>query len=402
MQSLEKILAGELAGIEEAGLLRQLRRIDSVKGCRLLHDGRWLTQFASNDYLGFASHPDVIGAAGDALARFGAGSGASRLVCGSLGVHHELEESIASWKSTQAALSFSSGFAAALGVIPAFLEKGDIIIIDKLVHACCVDAARLSGATLRVCRHNDLNHLAELLDWADAQPDPMGRAKRVLIVTESVFSMDGDLAPLKELTELKDRHGAWLMLDEAHATGVFGKKHSGLAEALGVADRVEIQMGTLSKGLGSAGGFIAGSRELVDFLINSARSFVFSTAPAPAAAGAAVAAIRLVRSPAGEEIVERLWRNIAELGRIVAAQPGGPTSAVSPIVPWIIGAESAAVQAASQLRDLGIFAPAIRYPTVPRGRARLRFSVSARHEPADFQALETALKQLPTAPAPSL
>ena len=400
MQSIEETLARELAGIEEAGLLRQLRRIDAVNGCRLLHNGQWLTQFASNDYLGLAAHPDIVEAGREATARFGAGSGASRLVCGSLAPHHELDASIAQWKSTAAALSFSSGFATALGVIPALLDKGDIIILDKLVHACCVDAARLSGATLRVCRHNDLNHLADILGWTEEQPDPAGRAKRVLVVTESVFSMDGDLAPLRELVELKERHGAWLMLDEAHATGVFGPKYCGLAESLGLANRIEIQMGTLGKGLGSAGGFIAGSRALVDFLINSARSFVFSTAPTPAAAAAATAAIHLLKSPVGEVLNRRLWRNIGELGRIAGGLPGGPTAAASPIVPWIIGAEGAAVGAATVLRSNGIFAPAIRYPTVPRGKARLRFSVSARHEPVDFLALESALKQLSAAPIP--
>ena len=391
VHSFEQALGTELAEIDQAGLRRQLRRIDAVEGSCLQHHGQWLVQFASNDYLGLASHPALIEAAQEAAARYGAGSTASRLVCGSLAPHHDLEEAIAAWKGTEAALTFSSGFATALGVIPALLGKDDIVIIDKLVHACCVDAARLSGATLRVFRHNDLDHLAEILAWSGKQSGPAGRPRRVLIVTESVFSMDGDLAPLREIVELKDRYGAWLMLDEAHATGVLGAKHCGLAEALGVANRVEIQMGTLSKGMGASGGFVAGRRILADFLINSARSFIFSTAPVPAAAAAAMTAIQLLQSAEGGQIVRRLWDNITGFGAVLSRVAGAPAAPASPIVPLILGAEAAAMEAAAKLRGRGIFAPAIRYPTVPRGKARLRFSISARHQPADFQALEKAL-----------
>ncbi|HTI69049.1 MAG TPA: 8-amino-7-oxononanoate synthase [Candidatus Limnocylindria bacterium] len=403
MSSFEATLAGELAGIDQAGLRRALRRVESIEGGHLGYAGQSLVQFASNDYLGLASHPQVVEAAIEAARRYGAGSTASRLVCGSLAPHHELEELLAEWKKTEAALVFSSGFATALGVIPALLGNADIVVVDKLVHACCIDAARLSGATLRVYRHNDLEHLEEILVWANEQRSGKGATKRVLIVTESVFSMDGDQAPLEQIVDLKDRYGAWLMLDEAHAVGIHGETHSGLAEARGVADRVEVQMGTLSKALGASGGYIAGRRALVDYLVNSARSFIFSTAPVPAASVAAAAAIRVVRSPEGDEMVGRLWRNIGTLDRILEPHRGKQDRAASSILPWIVGPNQKALDLADGLRRRGIFVPAIRFPTVPHGKSRLRFSVSAAHSPADFELLEKALRELAreTEPAPA-
>jgi 7-keto-8-aminopelargonate synthetase-like enzyme len=283
-------------------------------------------------------------------------------------------------------LSFTTGYAATLGTIGALLEKDDILIVDKLVHACVIDAARLCGARLRVFKHNDLEDLADILKWADAQTTG-GKRPRVLVVTESVFSMDGDVAPLKELVELKERHGAWLMVDEAHATGLFGSRRSGLAEAAGVSGRIEIQMGTLGKSLGSSGGYIAGSRNLIDLLVNKARSFIFSTAPVPAAAAAAEAAIDLVSGREGAQLNARLWSNLASLSGYLPEQPK-PTSA---IVPILIGGEQAALDSAQQLRDSGFFIPAIRYPTVARGKARLRVTVSAAHTEAEVVTLGQAL-----------
>jgi 7-keto-8-aminopelargonate synthetase-like enzyme len=220
------------------------------------------------------------------------------LICGSLAPFHELEESLANFKKTEAALTFSTGYAAAIGTICALLGKDDIIVIDKLVHACIVDAARLSGAKLRVFAHNDLNDLEDKLKWADknSKAESGKRKTEILIVTESIFSMDGDAAPLREIVALKEKYGAWLMVDEAHATGIIGKNGRGLADELGVSDQIEIQMGTLGKALGASGGYICGSRTLIDFLVNRARSFIFSTAPVPAAAAAATAGIKLVQS----------------------------------------------------------------------------------------------------------
>ena len=254
MNAFEQQLSAELDQLRAAGLRRELREVSSPQGARITIDGRSLLNFSSNDYLGLANEPALIEASAKAARDFGAGSGASRLICGSLRVHHELEETLAAFKGTKAALSFSTGYATAVGTITALVGKDDILIIDKLVHACVVDAARLSGAKLRVFAHNDANDLEKKLKWAAAQtqnPKPGTRNIRTLVVTESVFSMDGDLAPLRDIVELKDRYGAWLMLDEAHAAGLFGEHRRGLAEACELAGRVEIQMGTLGKAIGA-------------------------------------------------------------------------------------------------------------------------------------------------------
>lgn len=399
MSDFAQSLRHELDVLHAQGLHRELRRVDSPPGTRLNVGGRTLLNFASNDYLGLANEPALKEAAIKAVRDFGAGSGAARLICGSLAPHHELEEAIAHFKGTEAALTFSSGYATALGAIGALVGKGDVIILDKLVHACCVDAARLCGAKLRVFRHNDPKDLERILKWADdrtrnSKLETRSRTPRVLIVTESVFSMDGDLAPLRDIIELKDRHGAWLLLDEAHATGLFGEQRRGLAEALELGDRVEIQMGTLGKALGAAGGYVAGSRALIDVLVHRARSFVFSTAPVPAAAGAAKAAIQLVQSSEGEMRRQLLWQRVDQAKNAVICA-GFPLTAVqSPIIPIPVGEEEASVELAAQLREQGIFIPAIRYPTVARDAARLRLTVSAAHATEDISALSKAFANL--------
>jgi 8-amino-7-oxononanoate synthase len=307
-----------------------------------------------------------------------------------------LEEALAAWKGTEAALTFSTGYATALGVITALLGRDDILIVDKLAHASIVDAARLSGAKLRVFRHNDLDDLERILKWADQRDAaPKAGARRLkpsaLIVTESVFSMDGDLAPLLDLVALKEKYGAWLMVDEAHATGLFGGQRRGLAEAHGVSERIEIQMGTLGKAVGASGGYVCGSRALVDWLVNRARSFIFSTAPVPAAAAAARAGIGLIRSAEGARRVQRLW-TLVDLLKSDLVHAGWPPGAVrSAIVPLIVGAEDAAVKLAATLRDGGFYAPAIRFPTVARGAARLRVTLTADHTAADIAALAGAV-----------
>ena len=281
-------LKHRLEAIRGQKLFRELRRVDSAQGPRIEIGGRTLLNFSSNDYLGLANHPVLKEAAIKAIEKFGAGAGASRLICGSLAPFHELEEALADFKRTEAALTFSTGYATAIGTICALLGKDDIIILDKLVHASIVDAARLSGAKLRVFAHNDLNDLEDKLKWARNESRHSSPATRnTLIVTESIFSMDGDAAPLREIVALKKKHGAWLMVDEAHATGVIGENGRGLADKLGVGGQIEIQMGTLGKALGASGGYICGSRALIDYLVNRARSFIFSTAPVPAAAAAA-------------------------------------------------------------------------------------------------------------------
>lgn len=399
MNEFETELVRRLAALREQGLHRELRRIDSPQSPRVAIAGKSLLNFSSNDYLGLANHPALKEAARKAVEKFGAGSGASRLICGSLAPHHELEDALAAFKGTEAALSFSTGYAATLGTITALLGKDDIIIIDKLVHASIVDAARLSGAKLRVFAHNDPDDLEKILQWADAKfpnsklqtPNPK---PRILIITESVFSMDGDLAPLLDIVGLKEKYGAWLMLDEAHATGLFGENRRGLAEEFGVADRVEIQMGTLGKAVGAAGGYICGSRVLIDFLVNRARSFIFSTAPVPASAAAARAGLELIQSAEGESRRQAVWQRVDQLKNGLIEGGWKLPVVRSAILPLIIGDETKAVEIATALRAADIFIPAIRYPTVARGEARLRLTVTAAHTAADIAQLMSAFETL--------
>ena len=385
MNSFGDELNRRLAALREQKLFRELRRVDSATGSRLATGGQTLLNFSANDYLGLANHPALKAAAVRAVEKFGAGAGASRLICGSLAPFHELEESLAAFKQTEAALTFSTGYATAVGTITALLGKDDVIILDKLVHASIVDAAKLSGAKIRVFAHNDLNDLEEKLKWA------ADKQSEILIATESIFSMDGDAAPLREIVALKEKYGAWLMVDEAHATGVTGDHGRGLASELGISHRIEIQMGTLGKALGASGGYICGSRALVDFLINRARSFIFSTAPVPAAAAAAAAGIQITQSAEGEKLRSQLRQRQAEFQSAIGSRESPITGA---IVPLILGDEARAVAAAAKLREQNIFVPAIRYPTVARGAARLRLTFSAAHSPADIAELVRALKTL--------
>lgn len=409
MLSFDAELRQRLDAIRGQGLLRELRRVDSPQGTHIRVGGQSLLNFSSNDYLGLANDPLLKEAARTAVERFGAGAGASPLICGSLAPQHELEETLAGFKGTEAALSFSSGYATAIGTICALLGKDDIIILDKLVHACIVDAARLSGAKIRVFAHNDLNNLEDKLKWAKGRSElhepqtstptisgtrvtrPSGKKDNVLIVTESIFSMDGDAAPLREMVALKEKYGAWLMVDEAHATGLYGEHRRGRAEELGVSGQIEIQMGTLGKALGAAGGYISGSRVLIDFLVNRARSFIFSTAPVPAAAAAATAGVRMVQSDKGEARRKLLWSNI---GGFHSATGHRPPAIPGAIIPLIIGDEARAVEAAARLREQHIFVPAIRYPTVARGQARLRVTLTASHTAGEINQLAAALEQI--------
>jgi len=414
VNSFDEELNRRLAALQAQGLRRELRRVDSPPGTRIQIGGRTLLNFSSNDYLGLAGDPLLKEAAIRAVEKFGAGSGASRLICGSLAPHHELEEALANFKGAEAALSFSTGYATAIGTICALLGKDDVIVLDKLVHACIVDAARLSGAKIRVFAHNDLEDLEKILKWTrrgelcESQTNSGTRVtrpserRRTLIVTESVFSMDGDAAPLREIVALKEKHGAWLMVDEAHATGLYGKNRRGLAEESGVSEQIEIQMGTLGKAVGASGGYICGSRPLIDFLVNRARSFIFSTAPVPAAAAAAAAGIRFIQSSKGERRRCLLWERVEQCRTGIlpvsdSTKNGNrrdacPASSV--MVPVIIGDETQAVAASAALREQGIFVPAIRYPTVARGQARLRVTVTATHTADDLSLLVSALRSI--------
>lgn len=407
-EPFEETLRQRLEAVRAQGLWRSLRPVDHRSASVLETAGHRLVSFAGNDYLGLSLHPAVLEAAVRAVHDWGAGSAASRLISGSLAVHHHLEETLAEFLGAEAALGFSTGHAAATGTIPALVGPGDVVIVDRLVHACCVDAARLSGAKLRVFRHNDLDDLDRILRWASVLPRNDSGGPRVLVVTESVFSMDGDSTPLAELVELKDHHGAWLMLDEAHSTGVMGPEGRGLAAQLGLGGRIEVRMGTLGKALGASGGFIAGSRALIDLLVNRARSFIFSTAPVPAAAAAATAALELMITQDGEQARHQLRSASAAGARVVHRafqEPLGSVpseGSVGHILPVSVGDETAAVALADRLRVAGVWVPAIRYPTVARGSARLRLTFSAAHTAADLDCLEEAFNQACSQTPPNL
>ena len=363
-------LQRELDDLRAQGLWRELRPLDEVNGVVVKRGDRELVNFSSNDYLGLAGSEVLREALSEGIARYGGGSGASRLVCGTHRVHSRLEEALADFKHTEAALCFSSGFAVALGIVPALVGSGDTLILDKLCHASLVDAARLSGATIRVFPHNHLDKLSRLLETATG---------RVLIVTESIFSMDGDAAALREIIELKERHGAWLLLDEAHAVGVLGPQGRGLAAALGLENRVELQMGTLSKALGLSGGYLAASRQVIDLLVNRARSFIYSTAPAPCLAYAAGEMLKRVAGKDGEKRRQKLHQHAKSLcSHLDAPEP------VAAILPVILGGELEALGASKNLLEAGFLVPAIRYPTVARGQARLRITLSAEHSAAQI------------------
>ena len=390
MGKFEEQIGDDLEAIREAGLWRELRQIESAQLIRIKLGGRKFINFSSTGYLGLAGHPALGQAAREGVEQFGVGSGASRLICGSLQPHHELESALAKWQGTESALVFSTGFAAAQGVLTSLLGRGDVVILDKKSHASTIDAAKLSGATMRVFRHNDLENLEKHLQWA------ADRGGRVLVSTESVFSMDGDHAPLTGIVELKERYGAWLMLDEAHAVGLYGPLGQGLAAAGGLGERIEIRMGTLGKAVGAAGGFICGSRQLVNLLVNKARSFIFSTAPSPALSVAARAGVELIQVEKGKSLRQQLWQRVDELRRAAGSLGWETPAEPSAILPLIVGGEAKAVATMERLREAGFFIPAIRYPTVPRNEARLRVTLTAKHTVEDIQQLLDALGQAVT------
>lgn len=333
--------------------------------------GKELTSFTSNDYLGLSAHPAVTAAAKEAIDRWGAGAGASRLISGTRPVHQELEAGVAAWKGTEAALVFSSGFAANLGVLSSLAGPGVLVCTDALNHASIVDGCRLAGALgarVETYPHVDLERLGQLLS------DHGGRS---LVVTDTVFSMDGDSAPLAGLGELCGRHDALLVVDEAHAV---------LGPALGPVPCEVLRVGTLSKALGSLGGFVTGPRAFTDMLVNRCRPFIYSTALSPADAAAALSALEVLRSPEGERLVKKLARHVARLG------PGDPQR--SPILPIVLGQEEQALRASAALADRGLLVPAVRPPTVPPGSSRLRISLSAAHSDQDVAALLSALEDL--------
>jgi 8-amino-7-oxononanoate synthase len=358
--------------IVAAGRWRRPKSFDA-RGQRgvLLGDGRPVVSFAGNDYLGLSHHPAVVEAATAALSRWGTGAGASRLVTGSRPVHHDLEDALAAWKGAERAVVFPTGYAANLAVLTTFGEPGVRICSDELNHASIVDGCRLARAEVQVYRHGDAGHLARLVESA---PGP------VIVVTDTVFSMDGDEAPLAAIADCCRLHGALLVVDEAH--GVLGRDPGPLFGGV-----EHVRVGTLSKTLGALGGFAVGPRRFVELLENRARSYIFTTAPAPADAAAALAALGVLRSAEGDALRARLASNVARL----CATAGQPARG-SPIVPVVLGAEELAVAASDALLADGLWVPAIRPPTVPPGTARLRVTLSADHEPHEIDRLAVRLR----------
>jgi 8-amino-7-oxononanoate synthase len=354
----------QLDALAEKHLLRSLNPFPST-GVRTTAEGSQLWNFASNDYLGLAHHPAIAEAFIEGIHKFGTGATASRLVTGSTAPHLLLEETLSAAKHTEAALTFTSGYAAALSAIPVIAGKGDFVLLDRLAHASLIDAARMSEATLRVFPHNDIAGLEETLSKLRTKHP----STRILVVTESVFSMDGDLCPLAEIIELCETRGALLLLDEAHAIGLLGITGMGLAEKLGLQDKVHFQMGTLSKSVGLSGGYLAASRDWIELIANRARPFIYTTAPPPALAHAACASINLIRSAEGDSLRKMLFQNISLIRK----------DHPSAIIPHILGDNETALNASAALRKNGFLIPAIRYPTVPHGTARLRITISAAH-----------------------
>ena len=376
MTELDDSLGPRLADLDARHLRRRLKTISSGPGPRVRINGREVLQFSSNDYLGLAADDRIKRATADAVSHYGCGAGSSRLVGGTTELHATLEAALAELKATEACLVFTSGYHANIGVVSALTGPGDIIFSDERNHASLVDGCRLSRASVEVYRHMDVEHLGRLLSSAS------GDGQR-LIVTETVFSMEGDVAPLQHLVNLAQRWDAWLVVDEAHATGVFGEHGGGLVEELGLAQDIDVQIGTLGKALGSMGAFVAGSRLLVDWLTNTARSLIYTTALSPPAVAAALAAVKVVHSDPARR--QRLWTNTEQMRAGLVARGFSLGSSRSPILPLLVGDDERALAFSAELFKQGVFVPAIRSPTVPVGMSRLRIVPTASHSSADVE-----------------
>ena len=380
-------LSGELADLRQQGLVRNRRVCRPAGHGRIELDGVSLLDFSSNDSLNLAGDPRVTEAAALATRQFGSGARASALVSGRGPLHAELEQTLAEFEGTEAAILFPSGFAANLGLLNAVMSRGDLVCADRLNHASLIDGCRSSDATFRVYRHNELDRLARVLETTPA--------RRKFIVSDGVFSMDGDLAPLSELCDLAERHDAAVLVDEAHGTGVYGEHGRGVSELQGVEDRVAARIGTLSKAIGAIGGFVSGSTDLIEWLWNRGRTQVFSTAIPPSACAAAIAALGIIRAEPARR--HTLMQQSAQLRDDLLTQGWRlPDAVAGPIIPVIVGSAAAAVAASERLLQAGCFVPAIRPPTVPQNTARLRISLSCAHQDAEIHRLVTALQSLPS------
>jgi 8-amino-7-oxononanoate synthase len=385
----DRIAREELSALEAQGLLRSLETQRSRPGAEIeLSTGERLINFSSNDYLGFAGDRSIAAIFARAVQDWGSGASASRLVCGDFDPHHQLENALARFEGTEAAVLFGSGYAANCGLVPTFAGRDDVVLSDALNHASLVDGCRLSRARVEVYEHRDVDALAQALRRARGTG-----ARRILVATDTVFSMDGDVAPLREIAEACEREGAILAVDEAHATGVLGPRGAGLVAELRLSDRVDLRMGTLSKAAGVLGAYVACSQACRNLLVNRARSLVFSTALPPALAEAARVALWHLSGDEGEARRAKLRRSI---GRLAAGlrELGLPAGEVTPIFPIVLGAPENALRAAAMLRRRGLYVRPIRPPTVPDGTSRLRIALSAAHEEEHVDRLLDALHEL--------
>ncbi len=372
----------EIDELQKKDLYRVMPKIAGPPGRLATVDRIAAINFSSNNYLGLAGHPKVIQAAVEYALGYGAGSTASRLIAGNTEPHRGLEYFIARWKGTEAAVVFGSGYQANVGVLSSLMCEPDLILSDQLNHASIIDGCRLSRATVKIYRHLDLNELEDLLR--------LNGFRKKLVVTESVFSMDGDEAPLKEISDLCARWGAILMVDEAHGAGVKGPKGQGLSAEMGVVPH--IQMGTLGKAVGASGAYVAGTRALIDLLINRARSLIYSTAAPPAVAGSALAALKLIASEEGDRRRAALAAN-AELFQRLLASRLGLDAPPRHIVPILVGQSARTMQVSQDCLAKGVFAHGIRYPTVPEGTARLRFTLMSDHTEDDLRTAVSVLEE---------
>ncbi|HEY6007758.1 MAG TPA: 8-amino-7-oxononanoate synthase [Geobacteraceae bacterium] len=378
------MFATELAQLRRDGIYREMRQVEGSQGSKVILDGREVVLLCSNNYLGLATHPLLVQAAVRAVERYGVGSGAARLVSGTMELHSALERRIAAFKGAEAALVFNSGYSANTGIIPALVGRGDTIFSDRLNHASIVDGALLSRARLVRYPHNDMATLRRLLEQHQG-------AGRRLIVSDGVFSMDGDLAQLAELVNFKREFGALLMVDDAHGTGVLGTGGRGSAELCGVSNGIDVQMGTLGKGLGTFGAYVAASEELVAYLVNRARSFIFSTSLPPAVLAAAIAALDLVDSPEGARLRDHLATNSVRFRTLLNEAGFDTMGSVTQIVPVRVGEAAATMEFTRLLLDHGIFVQGIRPPTVPAGSCRLRCTLMATHTEEDVAAAAASI-----------
>jgi glycine C-acetyltransferase len=384
-------LGDQLNELRKKGTDFKLRVLQDAQAPECTFDGKRVINLASNNYLGLTTHPKLREAALEAIRKYGVGSGAVRTVSGTMSIHMELEEKIARFKNVEACVVFQSGFTANAGTVSAILGKGDFIVSDELNHASIIDGARLSKATIKVFRHKDLAHAEELLKEVAGEPG------RKLIITDGVFSMDGDIGPLPALCDLAEKYSAIMMVDDAHSSGILGRNGRGTIDHHNVHGRVDIQVGTLSKAIGAMGGYVCGSRDLIEFLYNRGRPFLFSTSHPPSVTASCIAAFEVLEQE--PELIERLWENTRffkkELGAL-GFNVGGITTPASetPITPIIVGEGRLAMEFSRELFNEGVFTPGIAFPVVPEGKARLRTIMTATHTKDQLQRALEILKRV--------